>query len=106
MLGLLSAHKELTAVELAEARETLVSGIFAAALGAVCGLTGWAAINAAVILLFARESWKAACAVAAFNLALALVARFRFRRLMKRPLFEHTRREVARDSRHILEIVS
>lgn len=106
LLALVAAHKELTIVELREAQGTLVSGIIAVVAAALCGLVGWAALNAGIILLLGREPWKAACAVAAANLALATVAGLRVRSLAKRPLFEHTRREVARDSRNILEIVS
>ena len=93
-------------VELREAQGTAISAVWAAVVALACGLVGWAALNAGIILLLGREPWKAACAVGAANLVIALAAALRIRSLAKRPLFEHTRREVARDSKNILELVS
>ncbi len=93
-------------VELHEARATAVAGSLALVVAVVTGLTGWAALNVGIVLVLGREPWKAACAVGAANLVLSLLAGLRLRRLARRPLFEHTRREVARDTRNILELVS
>ncbi len=102
----MAAHKELSVVELREAQATLISGIVALSAAVLCAVVGWAALNAGIILLLGREPWKAACAVGAANLVVALVAGLRVRSLSRRPLFEHTRREIARDSKNILELVS
>lgn len=106
LLALLAAHKELSVVELREAQATLVSGMVALVAAAVCGLVGWAALNTGIILLLGHEPWKASCAVAGVNLVISGIAGLRIRSLARRPLFEHTRREVARDSKNILELVS
>ena len=107
ILALLSAHRELSAVELREAGDTLISSAVALAVAAFAALVGWGALNAAIVLAFGgHDPWKVAGAVAAANLVIAGIAGLCARRLLKRPFFEHTRREVARDSKQILEIVA
>jgi uncharacterized membrane protein YqjE len=106
LLALVAAHKELSIVELREAQGTAISAAFAVIVAGVCGLIGWGALNAGIVLLLGREPWQAACAVGGANLVIALVAGLRIRSLVKRPLLEHTRREVARDAKNMLELVS
>jgi uncharacterized membrane protein YqjE len=106
IVDLLAAHRELSTVELHEARQTVASAIAWLAIGAVGGLVGWCALNAAVVVALHHAPWKSLCAVAGLNLGAAIIAALRARALLGRPFFALTRRELARDSRDLLEIVS
>ncbi len=111
IVDLLAAHRELSTVELHEARQNVVSALVWVVVATVGALVGWLALNGALVLVLRHGPWAvsppmALCAVAALNLGAALVAALRARSLAGRPFFALTRRELARDSRHILEIVS
>jgi uncharacterized membrane protein YqjE len=106
LVDLLSAHRELSTVELQEARQTVTAAMTWLVVAAVGGLVGWCALNAAVVVALHHAPWMSLCAVAALNLVAAAIAALRARSLVGRPFFALTRRELARDSRNILEIVS
>lgn len=106
VLDLLAAHGELSSVELGEAKQNVVSALAWTVVAIVAGLSAWCALNVAVVIALPQAPWKSLCGVAVLNLAAALVAGFKARGLLRRPLFELTRRELARDARSILEIVS
>jgi uncharacterized membrane protein YqjE len=103
---LVAAHQELTVVELGEARRNVGSALVWIAIAVVGGLVGWCALNAALVMALPQAPWKALCGVAALNLSGALLAALVARGLLRRPLFELTRRELTRDARSLLEIVS
>ncbi len=106
LLDLLAAHGELSSVELGEAKQNASTALAWIVVAVVGGLTAWGALNVAVVLALPQAPWKSLCGVAALNLSAALVAGFKARGMLRRPLFELTRRELARDARSILEIVS
>jgi uncharacterized membrane protein YqjE len=106
IVDLLSAHRELSTVELHEARQNVAAAITWIVVGVVGGLVGWCALNAAVVVALHHAPWKSLLAVAGLHLAAAVVAWLRARSLLGRPFFAMTRRELARDSRNLLEIVS
>ncbi|HEY4118183.1 MAG TPA: phage holin family protein [Byssovorax sp.] len=105
LLDLWAAHKELSAVEAREARQTVLAAT--AYVGAAAGalLVGWCALNAALVVWIASP-FDALCVVGGLHSIAAGAAAWKARSLLRRPLFELTRREVARDSRTLFELVS
>lgn len=106
IVDLLAAHRELSTVELHEARQTVASAVAWLVVGVGGALVGWCALNAAVVVALHHAPWKSLLAVAALNLGAAILASLRARSLLGRPFFALTRRELARDSRDLLDIVS
>jgi len=106
LLDLWAAHRELTTLEWLEFRQT----VWAAAGWLMCMLIGalaaWLALNAAALIAFREQPLRAALAVAAINFAGAALAGWQAHRLLHRPFFAVTKREVGRDVGTLFKVIS
>jgi len=106
LLDLLAAHKELSTLELRECQRAMTGAAAWSAVAAVGCLVGWLSLNAAVVLAFGRDPWKALCVLGGVNFLVAALAGLRARSLTRRPFFALTSQEAARDARSFMEILS
>ncbi len=103
---LLAAHRELSALEWLEFRRTMLAAAVTCGLTAIAALAAWLAANGIIVALLRAEPVVALIAVAAANLAAALLGALVGRSLLRRPLFVLTRRETERDLRTVLKALA
>ena len=106
LLDLWAAHRELSSLEWLEFQQTILRAGIWLACAVLAGLAGWVALNAAVIIAFRQDLLRAALTVTGVNLVLGLVAALKVRSLLKRPFFELTKREAARDVGTLLKVIT
>lgn len=105
LLSLLSAHRELTLVELAELKQNVFGALVWGTLAVLSGLAAWIGINVAVVLAFRQQPIVAIGGVIGANLLVAVVGLLRVRALLRRPVLPLTRTETVRDVRAVMETV-
>lgn len=101
--SLLAAHRDLATVELRELQQGLAGALIWGGIAALAALTGWLALNAAVVIALRQEPLWAALGVVGINVLSAVLASMQIRRTLRRPFFALTKREVARDLGTVLE---
>lgn len=101
--SLLAAHRDLATVELREFQDGVVGALIWGGIAALAGLTGWLALNAAVIIALLDQPLWAALGVVMLNVLSAVLASLQIRRRLKRPFFALTKREVVRDVGAVFE---
>jgi len=103
LLDLWAAHRELSALEWLEFRQTTLAAVRWLMCAALGGLVAWPALNAAVVIAFPEQPLRAALGVVAVG---AAFAGWKARRLLRRPFFAVTKREAARDVDAIIKVMT
>jgi uncharacterized membrane protein YqjE len=106
LLELWAAHRELSALEWLECRQTVLSAAKWLLCSVISGLAGWLALQAAVVIAFHQQPLRAALSVAALNAVAAAVTGWQASRLLRRPFFALTRREAAREVGSLVRVIS
>jgi hypothetical protein len=106
LLDLWAAHRELSALEWLEFRETIVAALVWLVFACVGALAGWLLLNVAVFIYFRERPLEAALILMALNALGGVVAAFRASQLLRRPFFALTKREAGRDVSKLVEVLS
>jgi uncharacterized membrane protein YqjE len=105
LLDLWAAHRELSALEWLEFRQTVLSAARWLLCAVISGLAGWLALNAAAVIAFRQQPLRAALALVALNALGAAITGWQASRLLRRPFFSVTRREAARDMDTLVKVI-
>jgi len=105
LLDLWAAHRELSALEWLEFRQTVAAAARWLLCAVISILVGWLALNAAVVIAFREQPLRAALVVALLNALGAAITGWRANRLLRRPFFAITRREAAHDVGVLVRVI-